>query len=301
MRALVTGGNGFLGSHVIYELDKRGYDVIAPSSSQFDLREPRDVESMFWAIRSADAVVHCAARVGGIGANVAAPGDFFRDNVLMGMNLMDAARHAHVGKMLTVGTACMYPEFCAMPQREEDLYGGAPAPATAPYAYAKRAILEMGRAYREQFLFNAIFVIPTNLYGPRDHFDTEIGHVIPSLIKKFSENDDTVTLWGTGMPTRDFLYVTDAARGIVDALEFYDSPDPVNLGSGMDYSIAQLAEHIANEMGFTGHIVWDSSMPDGTPYRRLSTEKALKEFGWEARVPLSAGLRETIGWYRRTA
>lgn len=296
MRAIVTGGNGFLGSYVVEEMKQRGWDVAAPTASAFDLRKRRDVEAMFWAFKNVDAVVHCAARVGGIGANVAAPADFFRDNVKMGVNLMDVAMHAGVEKFLTIGTACMYPEFLASPQREELLWDGKPAPATAPYAFAKRAILEMGQAYRAQYDFNATMVIPTNLYGPGDNFDPQYGHVIPAMIQKFSD-DDEVVLWGTGTPTRDFLYVADAAAGVVDALERYNSPEPVNLGSGESISIAQLAELIAELTGFTGSIIWDETKPDGTPYRQLHTAKAEAALGWKALIPLEEGLKWTVGWY----
>ena len=298
MKAIVTGGHGFLGSYVVDELTRRGWDVAAPTASSFDLRKRRDVEAMFWAFKNVNAVVHCAAKVGGIGANIEAPADFFRDNVMMGVNLMDEAKHAGVEKFLTIGTACMYPEFMALPQRELDLYKGKPAAATAPYAFAKRAILEMGQAYRDQYQFSASMVIPTNLYGPGDNFDPVHGHVIPAMIQKFFDAQDEVVLWGTGTPSRDFLYVEDAAKGVADALEKYDGPEPINLGSGAFYSIGQLAQHIATICGFTGRIVWDTSKPDGAPYRYLSTEWAEKYLGWKATTPLNEGLEKTVAWYQ---
>jgi GDP-L-fucose synthase len=298
MRALVTGGSGFLGRYVCEELQARGFDVVAPKSAAFDLRESRHVRDMFWALGRIDVIVHCAARVGGIGANVEAPGDFYRDNIVMGVNLMDAALHSDVKKMLTIGTACMYPEFSPMPQREDNLYLGKPVAETAPYAFAKRGIMEMGQAYRKQYDFNAVFVIPTNLYGPRDSFDPKHGHVIPSMIKKFMDGGDVVTLWGTGKPTRDFLYVEDAARGITDVLESYDAPAPINLGSGYAVSIAHLAEDIAKATGFKGKVVWDTDKPDGAPYRQLAIDRAQTVLGWGPTTLLMEGLEKTIAWYQ---
>jgi nucleoside-diphosphate-sugar epimerase len=302
MKALCTGAHGFLGSYVVEELERRGWSVDAPTHHELDLVRGDEDQALMsrFARTSPDVVVHCAAAVGGIGANEAEPGRFFYDNAMMGIQLMEAARRWGVAKMLTVGTACMYPEWEGSPQREEHLWDGHPAPVTAPYAFAKRAVLEMGMAYRKQYDFNAVFVIPTNLYGPRDSFDLGSSHVIPGMIRRFSEaaTDGEVTLWGTGYPTRDFLYVEDAARGIVDAVERLEFPDPVNLGTGVDVSIGQLAQTIAALTGFTGKIVWDRSKPDGTPYRRLSTERALGSLGWSAQTSLETGLEQTIDWYK---
>jgi len=299
MKAIVTGGHGFLGSYVVEELERRDWAVVAPTHSQFDLTKVGDVGGMFRTYPGADAVVHVAATVGGIGANQAEPGRFFYENVEMGVHLMEGARRVGVGKMLTIGTACMYPEFLGSPQREAHLWDGYPAPVTAPYAFAKRAILEMGMAYRQQYDFNAVFVIPTNLYGPRDNFDLETSHVIPGMIRRFDEADgEDVVLWGSGYPTRDFLYVADAARGIADALEKYDEPDPVNLGTGVHVTIAQLAETIAALTGSSGKIRWDKTKPDGAPYRALYTDTAFGGFGWSASTPLEDGLKQTIAWWR---
>jgi nucleoside-diphosphate-sugar epimerase len=274
--------------------------VLAPTHKQLDLVHGNENQALdiVFAKAHPDVVVHCAAAVGGIGANEAEPGRFFYDNAAMGINLMEVARHWET-KMVTIGTACMYPEFVPTPQVETDLWNGYPAPVTAPYAFAKRAILEMGQAYRLQYGFNAVFVIPTNLYGPRDNFDLESSHVIPGMIRRFAEADGgDVTLWGTGMPTRDFLYVQDAARGIADAVENYDEPDPINLGTGVDVSIKHLAETIGTLTGFTGKIIWDKSRPDGTPYRRLSTGRAHKALGWSATISLETGLERTIHWWK---
>lgn len=296
MKVLVTGGAGFFASHIVDELEARGHVVTAPDHHEFDLLDLPPSELSRY---TPDVIVHAAAAVGGIGANVAEPGRFFHDNLMMGVNLMDLARRWDVQKMVTIGTACMYPASAWIPMVEADLWEGHPARDTAPYAFAKRAILEMGQAYRQEYGFNAVMVIPTNLYGPRDHFDLETGHVIPALIRRFSEASDEVVLWGTGLPTRDFLYVTDAARGIVDVVENYDSPAPVNLGSGVETSIRDLAEMIADLTDYRGGIEWDTSKPDGTSRRLLSIERAEKTLGWKPQVPLVVGLEETIDWYRR--
>lgn len=299
MKALVTGGTGFLGTYVVEELERRGWEVDAPSHLAIDLKHSKEVSGMFRRLGVPDVVVHCAAAVGGIGANERFPGKFFYENAVMGIHLMEVARNWRVPKMVTIGTACMYPEALPSPQSEDDLWNGYPAPATAPYAFAKRAILEMGMAYRQQYDFNAVMVIPTNLYGPRDNFNTETGHVIPAMIRRFAESGDgPVTLWGSGSPTRDFLYAEDAARGIVDAVERYDRPEPVNLGSGVETSIKDLAETIAILTGYTGEILWDETRPAGTPHRCLSTDRALGSLGWSAQTSLDVGLAQTIEWWR---
>jgi nucleoside-diphosphate-sugar epimerase len=299
MRALVTGGSGFLGSHVIDELRHRGYVVDHPGRTQFDLTRRVSIDEMFARHPLPDVIVHIAARVGGIGANAAEPGRFFYENAIMGIQLMEAARVRDIPKFVTIGTACMYPEFAPVPQTETDLWDGYPVAVTAPYAMAKKALLVQGQAYHEQYGFNAVFLIPTNLYGPRDSFDVRTGHVIPSLIQRIGADAGDVTLWGTGTPTRDFLYVTEAARGIVDAVEAYNSPEPVNLGTGVGVSIRDVADLIAKLMHFRGQILWDPSHPDGQSRRALSVERAKRVLGFEARVPLEEGLRLTVDWWRR--
>jgi GDP-L-fucose synthase len=289
MRVLCTGGHGFLGGYVVEELNRRGHEVVAPAHEELDLLG--DLSEL----ERVDVIVHAAAAVGGIGANIREPGRFFYDNMIMGANVLEAARRMDA-KVVSVGTACMYPEH-ATELRESELWDGYPAPATAPYGLAKRAVLEMGLAYREQYGLNAVMVIPTNLYGPRDNFDLVTGHVIPSMIRKLSEGGD-VTLWGTGTPSRDFLFVTDAATGIVDAVERYDEPEPVNLGSGVDYSIREVAERVGHMVGFEGRIIWDTSQPDGTPHRRLAPHLAANKLRWVATTALGDGLAETVNWYR---
>lgn len=300
MTVLVTGGNGFLGRYVVEELRSRGHVVVAPRSDQYDLREEEDVYDLIADVEP-ESIVHLAARVGGIGANAEHPGEFFYENAMMGLQLMDRAHLEGVRKFVSLGTGCEYPEFSLMPQLEEELWNGYPAPVTAPYAMAKKMLLVMGQAYRAQYGFNAIHVIPTNLYGPRDNFDPESGHVVPSIILKVAEavmrGHQTVDLWGSGLPTRDFLYVADAARGVADALELYDDSVAVNLGTGVEVSIAELAGTIARLMGFTGEFRWDSSKPDGTPRRWLDVERA-KRFGFEATVSLEEGLARTIEWFQ---
>jgi GDP-L-fucose synthase len=299
MRVLVTGGAGFLGKHVVAELVSRGYDVSAPRHEQFRL--PRQAASMLQRYEPT-TIVHLAADAGGIGYNVAYPGRLFHDNIAMGVDLMDRARLAGVEKMVTVGTACMYPEHAEMPLREDDLWNGRPALETLPYAEAKRALLVMGQAYRSEYGFDAVFLIPTNLYGPGDDFDPESSHVVPGMIRRLDEaaRDEaaSVRCWGTGTATRDFLYVTDAARAVVLAIERYDEPEPVNVGTGVETPIAELVNKVADRFGYRGRIEWDASRPDGTPRRVLDVSRAEAAFGFRAEVDLDEGLERTVAWYR---
>lgn len=299
----VTGGNGFLGRHVVRELARRasGMDVYAPTSRECDLRTESGIRELVSHIYRGDTVVHLAARVGGIGANVEHPGLFFYENALMGLRLMEAVRYAGAGKFVSVGTACEYPAKAIQPLTEVDLWKGYPAHETAPYALAKKLLLVQGQAYRDEYGFNAIHVIPTNLYGPGDSFNPETSHVVPALIRKVVHAAVTgrgpVQLWGTGTATRDLLYVEDAARGIADVVESYDLGDPVNLGSGDEVSIRGLAELIAELVGYEGMFTLDTSKPDGAPRRRLHTGRAQEALGFKAQVPLEEGLRRTIEWY----
>jgi GDP-L-fucose synthase len=253
-------------------------------------------------VEGKDLVIHLAARVGGIGFNQKFPADLFRDNILMGVNLMEAARLASVKKFVQIGTVCAYPKFTPTPFKEEDLWNGFPEETNAPYGIAKKALLTMSQAYRTQYGMDIIYLLPVNLYGPRDNFDAASSHVIPAMIRKFVEakelNAPQVGLWGTGNASREFLYVKDAAEGILLAAERYDGPDPINLGSGKEIGVKELAETIASIVGFTGDITWDKSKPDGQPRRRLDTTKALDKFGFHATTDLRSGLTETVEWYR---
>lgn len=300
MNIFVTGGNGFLGRHVVDQLRAAGHQVHAPSSAVYDLREPRQVSAALGYI-SPEVVVHLAAAVGGIGANAAHPGRFLYENASMGLDLMEQARLAGVRKFVTVGTACEYPAHAPVPLREDTLWDGCPAEPTAAYGLAKRLLLAQGQAYRREYRFNAIHLIPANLYGPGDNFDLETGHVVAMMIRKFSEARDLVELWGTGTPTREFLHVSDAARGIVLATEDYDKPEPVNLGTGVETTIDELAVRIAALTGFEGKVVWHPSHPDGTLQRVLDVSRAGTEFGFRAQTSLDEGLEGTIAWYREQA
>jgi len=294
MRVTVTGGKGFLGRHVVAQLIERGHEVTAPSSKDYDLRSGVEAGDMLLDSKP-DAVVHLAARVGGIGDNVSAPGTFLYENAMMGLQLMDSARRLGVSKFLTVGTACMYPEDAPVPTTETSLWTGPPAKDTAPYAQAKTIVLEQGQAYAEQYDFNAVFVIPTNLYGPGDH----TSHVLPQIVAKFMEAidvDDDVLLWGSGSATRDFLYVEDAAAGIVAALENYNDPAPVNLGTGQETPIYALASAIAWELGFQGRIHWDPLRPEGVMRRALNSSRAYQQFGWRYTTSLRQGLPQYLNW-----
>jgi dTDP-glucose 4,6-dehydratase/GDP-L-fucose synthase len=299
---MVTGGSGFLGSHLVEDLRTRSADVevFVPRSDEYDLRERADIERAF-EDSGADTVIHLAATVGGIGANRDNPGTYFYENAVMGIELIEAARRFGVEKFTTIGTICSYPKHTPVPFSEEDLYEGYPEETNAPYGIAKKALLTQSRAYRDQYGFDGIYLMPVNLYGPRDDFDLETSHVIPAIVRKCVEarerGEDSITAWGTGEPTREFLYVRDAAEGILDATERYDGPEPVNLGSGMEISIRELVELIADLTGFEGAIEWDTSKPDGQPRRRLDTSRAKEYFDWEASTPFETGLRETIEWY----
>ncbi|PIR48400.1 GDP-fucose synthetase [Candidatus Peregrinibacteria bacterium CG10_big_fil_rev_8_21_14_0_10_55_24] len=301
-RILVTGGAGFLGTYVVGELQQKNYEVHVPLHSDYDLRSRAQVEQLLAATKP-HCIIHLAAVVGGIGANRRSPGTFFFDNAIMGIHLMEQARLAGVEKFVSVGTVCSYPKHTPVPFHEESLWDGYPEETNAPYGIAKKLALVQGQAYRQQYGFNAIYLIPVNLFGPGDNFDPETSHVIPALIYKFScalcERKREVVLWGDGMPTREFLYVKDAARALVLALETYEKPDPVNIGTGKEISIRELAEVIAAEVGFTGKIVWDTTKPNGQPRRRLDTARALREFGFQATTPFIDGLRATIQWYAR--
>ena len=298
MKALVTGGSGFLGSHVVERLRAEGHEVVVPRSANYDLTHEEDAARLF---RDAEPeiVFHLAALAGGIGANRGAPGRFWHANLLMGAHVLEQSRRVGVEKLVLLGTICSYPKFTPVPFREEDLWNGYPEETNAPYGIAKKAQLVGAQAYREQYGLHSIYLLPVNLYGPRDSFDLETGHVIPSLIRKMIESRDEVVLWGDGSPTREFLYVEDCAEGIVLAAERYDAPEPVNLGTDEEISIRDLAEIVAELTGFEGEIVWDTSKPNGQPRRRLDVSKAAQLFGFRAQTTLREGLERTIAWYRR--
>jgi GDP-L-fucose synthase len=300
-RLLVTGGAGFLGSSLVRRLQAEGCREIAvPRSHDYSLVEEAAVRRLYEETRP-EIVIHAAARVGGIGANRANPGGFFYDNLVMGTMLMEYARRYGVEKFVAIGTVCCYPKDTPVPFREEDLWDGYPEETNAPYGLAKKMLLVQAQAYREQYGFNAIFLLPVNLYGPGDNFDPNTSHVIPALIRKCvearEEGRDEVVVWGSGKATREFLYVDDAAEAIVLALERYDKPAPVNIGAGLEISIRELVEQIALLTGFRGRIVWDASKPDGQLRRSLDVSRAAAEFGFRARTPFAAGLERTIHWY----
>jgi GDP-L-fucose synthase len=299
---LVTGGAGFLGSFVVEKLKERGCnDIFVPRSKDYNLVEMEAVKRVYKDAKP-DIVIHLAAKVGGIGANRANPGKFFYDNLMMGVQMMEEGRRFGIEKFVAIGTICAYPKFTSVPFKEEDLWNGYPEETNAPYGLAKKMLLVQAQAYRQQYGFSAIYLLPVNLYGPRDNFDLESSHVIPALIKKcidaITNNDLQITVWGTGKATREFLYVEDAAEGILLATERYNKPDPVNLGAGFEISIKDLVELIARLTGFKGKIIWDTSKPDGQPRRMLDTTRAFKEFGFKAKTPFEVGLRKTIEWYR---
>lgn len=300
-RFVVTGGAGFLGSYVVKALRRRGAEqVFVPRSAEYDLRQREAVLALLSDARP-HVIIHLAAVVGGIGANREHPAEFFYDNLIMGAQLMHEAWRAGVEKFVSIGTVCAYPKFTSVPFKEDNLWDGYPEETNAPYGLAKKMLLVQGQAYRQQYGFNAIYLLPTNLYGPGDNFDPSSSHVIPALIRKCVEarerGDRQIVAWGTGSPTREFLYVEDAAEGIALATEHYNKPDPVNLGSGMEISIRDLTELIARLTGFTGQIVWDTSKPDGQPRRMLDTSRAYEEFGFKASTPFEEGLRRTVAWY----
>jgi len=321
-RVLVTGGAGFLGSFVVEILEVRGCkNIFVPRSKDFDLVEMKAVKRLYRDAKP-DIVIHLAAKVGGIGANRANPGRFLYDNLMMGVQMMEVGRQTGIEKFVAIGTVCAYPKFAPIPFHEEGLWNGYPEETNAPYGLAKKMLLVQSQAYRQQYGFNAIYLLPTNIYGPRDNFEPESSHVIPALIRKCLEGQSmledrgvrfearaanipqssnlqpqTVVVWGTGKPTREFLYVEDAAEGILLAAEKYNKPDPVNLGAGFEISIKDLVDLIAKLTGFGGKITWDNSKPDGQPRRMLDVTKAEKEFGFKAKTKLEDGLKKTIEWY----
>ena len=300
-KVLVTGGAGFLGSHLVEELRRRGLpreNIAVPRSKDTDLRV---WENCMDVCDGQDVVFHLAASVGGIGYNQENPATLFYDNAIMGVQLMEAARRQNVKKFVQIGTICSYPKFTPVPFKEENLWDGYPEETNAPYGLAKKMLLVQAQAYRQQYGFNAIYLLPVNLYGPRDNFDPQSSHVIPALIRKFVEakesGDKQVVLWGTGRATREFLYVEDAARGIVMAAEKYDGAEPVNLGAGFEISIADLAAMIKEIVGFDSELVYDTTKPDGQPRRSLDTSRAEKEFGFRAEMPFNRGLEGTVEWF----
>jgi GDP-L-fucose synthase len=303
-RVLVTGGSGFLGKQLLQVLADRGYShVDAPSHAEYDLTRADQVAACIADLRP-DAIIHLAAVVGGIGANRARPGEFFYQNLVMGVELMEQARLAGVQKFVAIGTICAYPKFTPVPFREDDLWDGYPEETNAPYGLAKKMLLVQAQAYRQQFGFNGVYLLPTNLYGPGDNFDPETSHVIPALIRKCMEavenGDRSISVWGTGEPTREFLFARDCAEGIVAALEHYDGSEPVNLGSGEEIRIGELVRLIAEVTGFDGEIRFDPSQPDGQPRRKVDVSRARAAFGWHSTTSFRDGLRATVDWYRGT-
>ena len=304
-RVVVTGGAGFLGSYVVERLRQAGCaSITVPRSARYDLRYREAIQQLYADARP-DLVIHLAAVVGGIGANRENPGRYFYDNLMMGVSLIEEARQQGVQKFVALGTICSYPKFTPVPFREEELWNGYPEETNAPYGLAKKMMLVQSQAYREQYGFNSIFLLPVNLYGPGDNFDLRTSHVIPALIRKCVEaaacGDSYIQVWGSGKATREFLYADDCARAILLAAEQYNESDPVNLGAGFEISIAELATLIARLTGFPGEILWDASKPDGQPRRCLDTSRAKERFGFVAEVSFEEGLRQTINWYRSSS
>jgi GDP-L-fucose synthase len=300
-RVIVTGGAGFLGQVVVAELQKNGCrEITVPLYPDCDLREKSAIVKLLTETMP-EVVIHLAAVVGGIGANLQNPGKFFYDNLIMGIQLIEQSRLLGVKKFVAIGTICAYPKFTAVPFKEDDLWNGYPEETNAPYGLAKKMLLVQSQSYRQQYGFNSIYLLPVNLYGPGDNFAPDSSHVIPALIKKCvdakAKGERSITVWGSGRASREFLYVEDAARGIVLAAEKYNQPDPVNLGAGFEITIRELLKIIIEETGFQGEVVWDTAKPDGQPRRCLDTSRAEKEFGFKAQVPFRAGLRKTIEWY----
>ena len=301
-RVCLTGGGGFLGGFVQEALKARGADhVFVPRQTDYDLVQGDDVRRLLTEVRP-EIVLHLAAHVGGIGANQAHPGEFFYDNLMMGVQLLHESWKAGVGKFVAIGTVCAYPKFTPVPFREEEFWNGYPEETNAPYGLAKKMLLVQSQSYRQQYGYNSIYLIPVNLYGPRDNFDLQTSHVIPALIRKFLEagarRETEVVLWGDGSPSREFLFVRDAAEGVLLGAERYDGAEPVNLGSGQEIRIADLARRVADLTGYDGEIVWDTSRPNGQPRRALDTERAASLFGFRASTGLEEGMRQTIDWYR---
>ncbi|MCB0045853.1 MAG: GDP-L-fucose synthase [Caldilineaceae bacterium] len=304
-RVIVTGGSGFLGSYIVEKLHTRGArDVIVPRKTDYDLREREAIVQLLNDVDQTGPlyIIHLAAHVGGIGANREKPGEFFYNNLMMGAQLMHESWQAGVEKFVAIGTVCSYPKFAPIPFREEDLWNGYPEETNAPYGLAKKMMLVQSQAYREQYGWNSIFLLPVNLYGPRDNFDLETSHVIPALIRKCIEAEASsqpeIIAWGDGTPTREFLYVEDAAEGILLAAERYNASSPVNLGSSYEISIKELTEAIAGAARFSGQIIWDTEKPNGQPRRKLDVQKAQESFGFRSRTSFEEGLQRTIAWYR---
>ncbi len=300
---LVTGGNGFLGKHLVGSLTKSGAKVVAPSQKEFDLVKLADIQQML-KDNHVEMIIHLAAKVGGIGANREHPGSFFYENLMMGVQLMHEAYLHDIPKFVALGTVCAYPKYTPIPFKEEDIWNGYPEETNAPYGLAKKMMLVQSQGYREEYGYNSIFLLPVNLYGPGDNFDPASSHVIPALIKKcvdaIEKKEHEIVVWGDGSATREFLYVEDAVEGILLAAEKYDKSDPVNLGSAFEISIKDLVGIIAKETGFEGKITWDTSKPNGQPRRKLDTTRAKKAFGFESSYTFEDGLRKTIAWYRES-
>jgi GDP-L-fucose synthase len=304
-RVVVTGGSGFLGSFIVDRLQKTDWcgKVLIPRKETFDLRTAKAVKQMYKKMRP-DIVIHLAAVVGGIGANRANPASFFYDNLMMGIHTMHYAHQFGVEKFVSIGTVCAYPKFTPVPFREDDLWNGYPEETNAPYGIAKKMLLVQAQAYRQQYDFNSIYLLPVNLYGPRDNFDLETSHVIPALIRKFIQSQkfrEPVVVWGDGSPTREFLYVEDCAEAIILATERYNKSDPVNIGAGFEISIKDLVNLIARLTEYDGEIIWDTTKPGGQPRRNLDTTRALREFGWKANTGFEEGLTRTIQWFRENS
>ena len=304
MRTLITGGGGFLGSHLVDRVRRDGVEPFVARRRDYDLTRAADVERLF-DTASPELVIHLAAEVGGIGANRDNPGRYWYANLLMGAHVIEQARRSGIAKVVLLGTICAYPKLAPIPFREDDLWDGYPEETNAPYGVAKKALLVGAQAYREQYGLDAVYLLPVNLYGPRDNFDLASSHVIPALIRKMVDAQETgeheIVLWGDGSPTREFLYVEDAAEGIWLAAQRYDGAEPVNLGTGAEISIRELAELIAELTGFGGDITWDTSKPNGQPRRKLDVSRAEELFGFRARTSLRDGLERTVEWYRTTA
>ncbi len=300
-KIIVTGGAGFLGKYLVRKLIERGVpkdNIFIPRFKEYDLRKEQDIKRMFFDFK-ADIVIHLAARVGGIGFNREKPGELFYDNLMIGIQLMEQARLNNIEKFVAIGTICAYPKFTPVPFKEENLWDGYPEETNAPYGLAKKMLLVQSQAYRQQYGFNSIFLLPVNLYGPGDNFDPSSSHVIPALIKKCVDAKEKITVWGTGKASREFLYVEDAAEGIILATEGYNKSEPVNLGAGFEITIKDLVEKIAKLTGFKGEIEWDHSKPDGQPRRMLDVSKAKKEFDFTAKTDFDEGLKKTIEWYKK--